>query len=1144
MTDDQAEEQDLLRAVGLETAQSVFLARRKAEEALARAREQLWKESEWLRVTLSSIGDAVVTTDEKGRVLTLNAVAESLTGWTQQDARGRPIGEVFVIVNEATRDPVESPAERALRDGRVVGLANHTLLIARDGTETPIDDSAAPIRDEQGHVHGVVLVFRSIAERKAAEKDLRESERELSDFFDNAAVGLHWVGPDGVILRANQAELDLLGYSRDEYVGRNITEFHADQDVIADIMERLARGEVLRDYEARMRCRDGTIKHVLIDSSARFERDRFLHTRCFTRDVTARRRTERRLTIQHALAQTLAEADDLETATHRILEQVCDHLDWHVGALWVIGADAHIRCYDIYHGQDVNVPQFVAATRNLAFARGEGLPGRVWESGQSVWISDVVADSNFPRAPIAREEGLRSAMAVPLVLNEQVLGVLEFFSSDARAPDAHMLESMTAVGSQVGQFIERHRAGAALRESEERFRTLADKAPVLIWLNSPVGCEFANRSYLDFVGLDLDQVRGMNWAEYVHPQDREDYVGSYVNALRERSVFEREFRFRRFDGVYRHMKTVGVPRFSSGGDFLGFIGSTFDITDIKRAEHRTTFLAGASAALADLTDFRSTLQKVAALAVPQFSDWCAVDILVPDGTLQRLAVAHVDPAKVRHVVELVQRYPSRSSEVHGVREVIRTGESRYFSSIPDETLVALSHDEDHLQLLRNLGLKSYICVPLTSRTQVLGAMTFVTAESGREFDENDVRAAEDLAHRTVIAIENANLLARLKEADRHKDEFLAMLAHELRNPLAPIRNAAELLKVLAKPDSDMRRATTLIDRQVLQMNRLIDDLLDVSRITRGKIELRRELVDLASVVRDAVDASRPLIDKLGHHLKLTLPSEPIRFAADPARLSQVLANLLSNAAKYTNQGGTIELSAHLEDDILVLRVKDNGIGIPASMRERIFELFMQVDRSLERSEGGLGIGLTLVQRLVEMHGGTVECHSAGPGKGSEFIVRIPITDDIVPRSHLTSTTGVRTSTPVPRRVLVVDNNHDAADSMAMLLRMRGDRVHTAYDGEEALQALEAFQPNVVLLDIGLPGMNGYEVAQRIRARDGSAQPLLIAMTGWGQEEDRRRSREAGFDEHLTKPVEFALLMSVLGRGSDGSLDRRALDPDA
>src|ERR1051325_1550992 len=271
------EEEQLLKNVTLQGARSVYLARKRAEEELVRAKDALAKQSELLRVTLTSIGDAVITTDTEGKVQTLNPVAEELTGWTQSEALGRPLSEVLQIFDEKTRMPVENPAERALREGRVVGLANHTVLLSKSGVETPIDDSAAPIRDEEGHVHGVILIFRSVAERKLAEKALRESERELADFFDNATVGMHWVGPDGIILRVNQSELKLLGYSPDEYLGHHIAEFHVNQDVIADILRRLAGGEILRDYEAQMRCRDGSIKDVVIDSSVLWRDEQFVH---------------------------------------------------------------------------------------------------------------------------------------------------------------------------------------------------------------------------------------------------------------------------------------------------------------------------------------------------------------------------------------------------------------------------------------------------------------------------------------------------------------------------------------------------------------------------------------------------------------------------------------------------------------------------------------------------------------------------------------------------------------------------------------------------------------------------------------------------------------------------------------------------
>jgi signal transduction histidine kinase len=459
-------------------------------------------------------------------------------------------------------------------------------------------------------------------------------------------------------------------------------------------------------------------------------------------------------------------------------------------------------------------------------------------------------------------------------------------------------------------------------------------------------------------------------------------------------------------------------------------------------------------------------------------------------------------------------------------KVLRTGQPEWLPLIPESLLMESTQDAEHLQLIRSLGLRSYLCVPLRSRTNILGALTFATAESGRSYDATALSAAQDLAHRAVIAIENASLLAALKESDRRKDEFLAMLAHELRNPLAPIRNAVQILRSKGPPVPELQWAREVIDRQVHQMTRLVDDLLDVSRITRGKIELRKERVELSSIVNHAVEASRPLMDKWGHEFVVTIPQEPIYLRADPTRLTQVLLNLLNNAAKYTDQGGRISLTAERHDNGLTLRVSDTGLGIPPEMLPRIFEMFTQVDRSVDRAEGGLGIGLTLVQRLVEMHGGTVEARSEGPGKGSEFIVRLPISEHVADEEqHRTGDEG--TVSPAGRRILVVDDNRDAADSLAMLLRLLGNQVHTAHDGLEAVGAAAAFQPEIILLDIGLPKLNGYEAARRIRQQPGSSSMVLIALTGWGQEEDRRRSREAGFDYHMTKPVEFAALQKLL-----------------
>jgi signal transduction histidine kinase/CheY-like chemotaxis protein len=607
----------------------------------------------------------------------------------------------------------------------------------------------------------------------------------------------------------------------------------------------------------------------------------------------------------------------------------------------------------------------------------------------------------------------------------------------------------------------------------------------------------------------------MNWTRFVHPEDVDRYLTAYAEVEERRGDFVSFVRLRRADGAYRDMKTVSVPRYSASGDFLGYIGSTYDITDVRRAEQTTGFLADASAALADLTDSDSTLQKVAALAVPQFSDWCAIDVVQPDGSIRRLAVAGSGRGYD------LQRGPASTTSVPGSAQVIHSGRTLWIPAVTDDGVADHGSRAGHESL--EPRLTSCICVPLSSRTQVLGALTFITAESGRVYDSSDVRAAEDLAHRTVIAIENATLLARLKEDDRLKDEFLAMLAHELRNPLAPIQNAAQIMR-LAPPAPETQPLVDVIERQVWQMTRLVDDLLDVSRITRGQIALRPERVELANVVRHAVEASRALIDKRGHNLTVTMLEEPLFLEADPIRLQQVVANLLQNAAKYTDEGGRIDLVVERDGaGTIVLRVSDNGVGIPLTMQQRIFDLFTQVDRTLERSEGGLGIGLTLVKRLVEMHGGTVTCRSAGPGTGSEFSVRLPLAAPAVASDE---PPAVRIPTPASHRILVVDNNRDAADSLAMLLRMAGHQTHTAYDGQEALVMVGELTPDVVMLDIGLPNLNGYEVARRIREQGGTG-PILIAVTGWGSEDDYRQSLEAGFDEHLTKPVEFAMLRRIL-----------------
>ena len=366
----------------------------------------------------------------------------------------------------------------------------------------------------------------------------------------------------------------------------------------------------------------------------------------------------------------------------------------------------------------------------------------------------------------------------------------------------------------------------------------------------------------------------------------------------------------------------------------------------------------------------------------------------------------------------------------------------------------------------------------------------------------------------------------LRESDRRKDEFLATLAHELRNPLAPVRNAVQVIRMKSPETPELQWANDVIDRQVEAMTRLIDDLMDVSRISRGRLELKRERVTLAQVVEAAVESTRPFVEQQGHELTVTIPPRPVVLDADPTRLAQVFLNLLNNAAKFTPRGGRIELTAERQGSDVVVSVKDTGIGIPATHLTSVFEMFSQVEGALSRSQGGLGIGLCLVKRLVEMHEGRVEVRSEGPGRGSEFLVRLPVAPELLPTPQ-PGDDGDRVAPTPAFRILVVDDNRDTASSLSMLLEILGNTVFTAYDGAEAVDAAGRHRPDVVLLDIGLPTMNGFDAARAIRREPWGRKMVLVAVTGWGQPEDKKKAAEAGFDHHLVKPVDPKALLKLL-----------------
>ena len=597
------------------------------------------------------------------------------------------------------------------------------------------------------------------------------------------------------------------------------------------------------------------------------------------------------------------------------------------------------------------------------------------------WLEQIGIDSSSVIGR-ALDEVFPPAIAAQFAQNNaRVLradGPLEFEETQAgrtylsvKVPVRDAAGRAFAVCGMSVDITDRKRSEAALRESEDRFRSFTDSLPLIVWVHDADGAqEFVNRTFCEFFGVSREEMRAGRWQMLMHPEDGEAYSAAFFEAVRDRRPFHGEVRVRRHDGEWRWIESWGRPRFSPSGEFLGFVGTSADITERKRAERKV-----------------------------------------------------------------------RESEV------------------------------------------------------------------------------------------------ALREADRKKDEFLAVLAHELRNPLAPIRNAVHIMRAPGMGQAELAEARDIIDRQVKQLVRLVDDLLDISRITVGRMALQQAVLDLRAVADDALLMSGPLLDEAEHEVTVHLPPQPVWVRGDGVRLAQVISNLLNNAARYTPPGGSVSLRVTEEGADALVLVEDTGVGLSPGVLERIFEPFVQAEGGASRAAGGLGIGLALSRSLTQLHGGTIKATSPGPGHGSCFVVRLPSAQQERPRA--VAPKAAPAASGRPSRLLIVDDNQDSARSQAKMLRLLGHEVEAAFEGGEALRQVAAFRPDVVLLDLGLPGIDGYEVARRIRAMPEGREVLLVAQTGWGQDEDRRRTAAAGFDAHLVKPVELDALLRLLDERASSRVARPA-----
>jgi PAS domain S-box-containing protein len=786
--------------------------------------------------------EPIAIIDPTGHYLQQNMAHRELLGYSDEELAGQT--PAIHLGDEA----FQAIAAELSSKGEYRG---ETTSRGKDGQEREIELSAFTMRDETGEPICFVGIKRDVTERKQAEEALRQTETELTDFFENATIGFHWVGPDGTILRVNQAELDLLGYSREEYVGRNIAEFHVDPLVIENILTRLRAGELLRDVDARMRCKDNSIKHVRINSSVFWDEGKFAHTRCFTRDITARKRTESRLALQYAVTRILAESGDFIESAQKIMQAACENLDWDVGALWMLDRESNVmRCLDFCKPSALAVDEFEKLTRETALDKGVGLPGRIWASGEPARIDNVTADPNFPRAHAAELVGLRGGFGFPILLGQEVLGVLEFFSREIREPDEELFKMMMSLGGQIGQFTKRRRA------EEER---------------------------------------------------------------------------------------------------------------------------------ADL--------------------------------LERERTARTDAEK----------------------------------------------------------------------------------------------------------------------ANRLKDEFLATVSHELRTPLNAVIGWSRMLRSGRLDPESAHHALEVIERNACAQKQIIEDILDVSRVITGKLQLTLGPVDLVAIVDAALDAVRPALEAKGIKIETIIDADLRIVSGDADRLQQVVWNLLSNAAKFTPSGGKVEVRMSHNSTHVQIEVSDTGPGIDPDFLPHVFERFRQADGSTTRTHGGLGLGLAIVRHLVELHGGVITADNRSDGPGAIFSVKLRLPSGELRSETLAGALAMFEEAEVEPvslaglGILVVDDESDTLDLVTMELTQHGARATGANSAAEALEKLEQLEFDVLISDIAMPGMDGYGLIRQVRKQEAGTDRRIpaVALTAYASVQDRMRAILAGYNTHVAKPVEANELVTVV-----------------
>ncbi len=667
-------------------------------------------------------------------------------------------------------------------------------------------------------------------------------------------------------------------------------------------------------------------------------------------------------------------------------------------------------------------------------------------------------------------------------------------------PSEHERLLLGVAANQAAAILQRRLAERALARSESRFLDLADAAPAMLWVTEPDGkLSFLSRAWHEFTAQDRETSLAFGWTAAVHPDERDAALHAVVDANARRVPFSMEHRLRHVVDGYRWVIATGQPRFAANGDFLGFVGNVLDISDRKRTEQA---LHETRDTLVAMFDALPVGVAVAGQDGKLLLSNQAMHRYLPTGVLPSLDEERYMRWTAFHDDgRLIERRDFAGARASRGERVVPGIEARYLG-------------DDGVEIWTQVA-----AVPLKGRDDVMrGHVAIVTDIDAFKRTEAALRLAES---------RQRELFDEVARANRNLSEFLAVLAHELRNPLAPLMTGLELLRVGPRDPAVAANVRDMMERQVRQLAHLIDDLLDIARVTNGKVEIRKTRVDLNAIVTNAVETSLPLIDKQRHAFDLQLHAAPLPVQADATRIAQVIGNLLTNAAKYTPPGGALSLRVTQDGAHAVIAVTDNGVGIPAASLESVFEMFSQVGSNRQHAQGGLGIGLSLVRQLVDLHGGTVSAHSEGIGKGSTFVVRLALDETPAAPAPLEEVAAQGTPATQALRILVTDDNVDAAVTLSMLLEMEGHDVTLAHDGQQALQMAAQCVPDVVFLDIGLPDMSGHDVARGLRQIAGLERCTIVAVSGWGAQDDLARSSAAGFDAHFTKPVDSSRVLDYL-----------------